>query len=358
MLASQRPLLFEPLQIRGLSLKNRIMMSPMAQYSAIEGLANQWHFCHLGARGVGGVGLVFVEGAAVSRDGRITPGCLGLWSEAHRDHLVPIVEFLHQQGAAVGIQIFHAGRKGSCDVPWRGGKPLSPPEAWPLVAPSALAYSPESPVPEPLDSQDMRHVLEEFVHAAILAAEAKFDVLELHMAHGYLLHEFLSPLTNQRSDSYGGQLENRLRYPLEVAAAVREVWPKSKPLFVRVSATDWVEGGWDLEQTVILAGELVKLGVDVLDCSSGGLLSYVRIPRMPGYQVPFSQVIRYRADIRTVAVGGISHAHHAETILHEGKADLISLGRELLRNPYWPMSAAKDLGSPVFPPPQYERAYT
>ena len=351
-------LLFTPLQLRTLTLRNRVFVSSMCQYSAENGVPQSWHLVHLGSRAVGGAGVVMTEATAVMPTGRITPACTGLWNEEQMRAWQPIAAFIKSQGAAAGIQLAHAGRKASCEVPWMGGHALTENNGgWPISAPSPIPFSPESPMPEPLSMVEMQGISERFVRSAELAVEAGFNVLELHMAHGYLLHEYLSPLSNQRNDSYGGSLENRMRFPLEVAQHVRSVWPEKYPLFVRISATDWVEGGWDLEQSVIFASELKKLGVDIIDCSSGGLVSYVRIPSSPGYQVPFAQVIRSRAHIMTGAVGMITDAEQAEMIVREERADVVFLAREMLRDPYWPLHAAQKLGLKIAPPKQYERAY-
>ncbi len=351
-------LLFQPWQMRDVTLRNRIIMSPMCQYSTPDGVAGNWHLVHLGSRAVGGAGLVMVEAAAVSPEGRISPDDLGIWTEQQAHALRPIVQFLHQHGAVAAIQIAHAGRKASTAAPFHGGAPL-PPESergWQPIGPSPLPFSSSHTPPKEMSLDDLQRVRDDFVAAAKRAEQAGFRVLELHMAHGYLLHSFLSPISNQRQDAYGASLENRLRFPLEVAAAVRAQWPAELPLWVRISATDWVAGGWDLEQSLVLARELQKLGIDVIDCSSGGMTPDAPIPAGPGFQVPFAARIRQEVQIPTVAVGLISHPLQAEQILLTGQADGIALARELLRNPYWPLQAAQALGVDFPWPPQYERA--
>ncbi len=333
-------------------------MAPMCQYSTAEGIAGDWHMVHLGSRAVGGAGMVMVEAAAVSPEGRISPRDIGIWNDRQAEALKPIMDFVRSQGAVAAIQIAHAGRKASTQPPFEGGTPLLPgvPEGWQPVGPSPVAFSPAHAVPAAMEMADLENVLEEFSSAAARALAAGFQVLELHMAHGYLLHSFLSPLSNQRQDSYGGSLENRMRFPLETVRAVRSVWPQHLPLWVRISATDWVEGGWDIEQSVLLALELRKLGVDAIDCSTGGLTPDAAIPAGPGFQVPFSARIRREAEIPTVAVGFITEPYQAEQILVTGQADGVALARELLRNPYWPLQAAHALGAEHPWPVQYERA--
>jgi len=349
--------LFTPWVLRGVTARNRIVVSPMCQYSSPDGRANQWHAVHLGSRAVGGAGIVFTEAAAVVPEGRISPDDLGMWSEAHRDALAPIVAFIHSQGALAGIQLAHAGRKGSTDAPWRGGGHVGPEaRGWQTAAPSPLPFDPSWPAPKALTREEIAGVWESFVRAAERADEAGFDLVEIHAAHGYLLHQFLSPLSNSRDDEYGGTFENRTRLLREVVEAVRRAWPKEKPLWVRLSCTDWVEGGWDLEQSVALARELKKLGVDAVDASSGGLDRRQQIPVGPGYQVPFAERIRHEAEIATVAVGLITDARQAEEILAAGRADAVALARQLLRHPYWPLEAAHELDSEVRWPEQYLRA--
>jgi 2,4-dienoyl-CoA reductase-like NADH-dependent reductase (Old Yellow Enzyme family) len=349
--------LFAPLKIRELEFRNRIFVSPMCQYSANDGVVGEWHHPHLGSRAVGGAGLVIVEATGVSPEGRITPHCVGLWNEQQSLALKPIVEFMKSQGARTGIQLAHAGRKASTAVPWRGGKKISLEQGgWIVVAPSAVAFEADDPMPQALTEDGIQKVIADFVASTKLAKKSGFEVIELHMAHGYLLHQFLSPLSNQRNDQYGGSLENRMRLPLQVAAAVRKEWPSELPLFVRLSATDWVEGGWDVDQSVILVKELQKIGVDFLDCSSGGVVSYAKIKTGPGYQVPFAEKIRKDTGIVTGAVGMITEAHQAEEILVTGKADAVLIAREFLRDPYWPRHAAQILGVDIPWPQQYERA--
>jgi len=350
-------ILFSPLKIRGITLRNRVAVSPMCMYSAEEGVANSWHLVHLGSRAVGGAGLIMVEATGVSPEGRISPGCLGLWSEQQTESLKPIVAFMREQGAVAGIQLAHAGRKASHAVAWQGGKALTPEEGgWKTVAPSAIAFSERTPAPHALSHAEIDQVVQDFCAAAQRAINAGFQVIELHMAHGYLMHQFLSPLSNRRTDDYGGSLENRMRLPLLLIEEVRKILPSSMPLFVRISATDWAEGGWDLEQCLIFAQEMKTRGVDLVDCSSGGLVPTQKIPVNPGYQVPFAEAVRKEAELPTGAVGLITDPVVAEEILTSGKADLIFLARELLRNPYWPLTAAKKLGVDWPWPVQYERA--
>ncbi|HEY8496214.1 MAG TPA: NADH:flavin oxidoreductase/NADH oxidase [Limnochordales bacterium] len=350
--------LFAPLKLRDVILRNRIAMSPMCQYSAVDGVANDWHYVHYGTRAVGGVGLVIMEATAVEPRGRITPYCLGLWDDGQVEPLARIVRFIESHGAVAGIQLAHAGRKASTNRPWKGGGPVPPAEGgWSVIGPSPVPFLPDGPVPEPMTRRDMEYIIDAFRQAAKRALAAGFRVAEVHAAHGYLLHEFLSPLSNRRDDEYGGSLENRMRFPLEVVRAVREVWPEEYPLFVRISATDWVPGGWDLEQSVAFAAELKKLGVDLVDCSSGGLSPEQKVQAGPGYQVPFAERIRREVGIATGAVGLITDAEQANGILAAGQADLILLGRVLLREPYWPLRAAAALGVDTgLWPPQYLRA--
>jgi len=348
--------LFQPLELRGVTLRHRVILSPMCQYSAVEGLANEWHRVHYGTRAVGGAALVFTEATGVSPEGRISPRCLGIWSDDHVRALQPIVEFVRDRGAVPGIQLAHAGRKGSHEVPWRGSRLLTPQEGgWEPLAPSAIPFRPGTPPPRALAPAGIEQVVREFTDAARRARAAGFEVIELHMAHGYLLHEFLSPLSNRRDDEYGGSFENRIRLPLEVARSVRAVWPAELPLFARVSATDWAEGGWNLDQTVRLARHLKEAGVDLIDCSSGGLLPDAKVPAAPGYQVPFAETIRREAGVVTAAVGLITEAPQAEEIVASGQADAVVLGRVLLREPYWPLHAARALGADLPWPDQYLR---
>lgn len=348
--------LFTPIEIKNITLRNRIVMSPMCQYSATDGYANDWHLVHLGSRAVGGAGLIIAEATAVSPEGRITPGDLGLWSDDHITGLSRIVRFVHSQGAAAAIQIAHAGRKASCAVPWEGGKQLDEEHGgWQTVAPSDIPFLEGERKPEQLGSEGIRKVVSDFAAAASRARAAGFKVIEIHSAHGYLLHEFLSPLSNRRTDNYGGSFENRTRLLREVIEAVRSEWPEENPLFVRISATDWTEGGWTPGDSVRLAVTLKDLGVDLIDCSSGGNVPNAHIPVSPGYQVPFSEAIRKKG-IMTGAVGFITKADQAESILQDGKADLVIIARELLRNPYFPLNAARELVHETEWPVQYLRA--
>ena len=350
--------LFEPLTLRGVTLRNRIGVSPMCQYSSADGFATDWHLVHLGSRAVGGAAVVIAEATAVTAQGRISPHDLGLWRDEHVEMLSRITRFIREQGAAAGVQLAHAGRKASTDAPWRGGAPLSPAEGgWsPIVAPSAIPFGSRSQTPEALDVAGIHGVVSAFRDAARRAHEAGFQVIELHGAHGYLLHEFLSPLANHRADQYGGSFENRVRLMLEVTDAVRGVWPDSLPLLVRLSGTDWVEGGWDVEQSAELARLLGARGVDLIDCSSGGVVPGVKIPVGPGYQVSLADRIRTAGGVPTAAVGLITSAQQADAILRSGSADMVFLARELLRNPYWPLHAARELGASMEWPVQYQRA--
>ena len=347
--------LFSPLEIRGVTLRNRVAMSPMCQYSSDEGMASDWHLVHLGSRAAGGIGLVMVEATAVTREGRITPGDMGIWDDRHIEPLARIVRFVKSQGAVVGIQLAHAGRKASCDLPWKGGKSLKTPRegGWPVIGPSPIPFAEGDPVPVALVEAGIDGVVAAFDAAARRALTAGFQFIEIHSAHGYLLHEFLSPLSNQRDDRYGGSLENRMRLLLRVADRLRTLMPESMPLFVRISATDWVEGGWDIEQSVVLAGCLRDLGVDLIDVSSGALVPYAKIPVGPSFQVPFARRIRTEARIKTGAVGMITSAEDAQAIIARGDADLILLGRELLREPYWVIKAQERLGEQPAWPTQY-----
>jgi 2,4-dienoyl-CoA reductase-like NADH-dependent reductase (Old Yellow Enzyme family) len=346
--------LLSPLTIRGVTLRNRIVMSPMCQYSADDGLANDWHLVHLGSRAAGGVGLVMVEASAVSAEGRITPKDMGIWGEQHVEPLARIARFVHSQGAIAGIQLAHAGRKASCEPPWLGGARLKTPEAggWTVVGPSSIPFNEGDPPPVELDEAGISSVVAAFESAVRRALAAGFKVIEVHAAHGYLLHEFLSPLSNRRTDPYGGSLENRMRLPLRVCERVRALVPAELPVFVRISATDWVEGGWDAEQSVILAHRLKDLGIDLIDVSSGGLMPKARIPVGKGYQVPFARRIRDEVKILTGAVGLITEAGYANEIITGGDADLVFIARELLREPYWALKAQSELGAePSWPIP-------
>ncbi|GBE92571.1 NADPH dehydrogenase NamA [Nostoc cycadae] len=351
--------LFEAFRIREITLRNRIVVSPMCQYSSTNGYANNWHLVHLASRAVGGAGLVFTEAAAIEARGRISPQDLGIWSDEHIEGLVKIVELIHNFGAVAGIQLAHAGRKASTAKPSRGGKALDESqEGWrPVVSSSAIAFSKESPVPEALSIGEIQQIIQAFVQATQRSLQAGFKVIEIHAAHGYLLHQFLSPLANQRQDDYGGSFENRTRLLLEVVTAVRQVWPETYPLFVRISATDWIDKGWNIEQSVTLSEKLKTLGVDLIDCSSGGIIPGINIPVKPGYQTQFAERIRREAKIPTGAVGLITSPEQAEQIIQTEVADLVLLGRELLRNPYWPHLAAKKLGHEKLWPVQYDRAW-
>jgi 2,4-dienoyl-CoA reductase-like NADH-dependent reductase (Old Yellow Enzyme family) len=349
--------LFTPLRLRETTLRNRIAVSPMCQYSARDGSPNEWHLVHLGSRAVGGAGLVIAEASAVRPEGRITPDDTGIWSDVQAEAWAPIARFVKEQGAVPAVQLAHAGRKASTEAPWHGGGPAGEgARGWRPVAPSPLAFDEGYPVPRELDADDIRTIVGAFRDAARRAEQAGFEVVEIHMAHGYLLHQFLSPLTNRRTDEYGGTLENRMRLPLEVARAVREAFPVERPILARLSATDWVEGGWDLEQSVVLARALRETGVDLVDCSSGGLVPHAKVPLAPGYQVPFAEAIRERAGVMTGAVGLITEPAQAEAVVAGGKADLVLLAREMLRDPYWPLHAARALGADVGWPVQYLRA--
>jgi len=351
------PTLFEPLALRGVTLKNRIAVSPMCQYSSVDGFATDWHLVHLGARAVGGAGLVISEAAAVSPEGRITPDDLGIWKDAHLPMLQRITAFLAAQGSVAGIQLAHAGRKASTLSPWKGpGAVAETDGGWPAVAPSAGPFAEAYPLPVALDAAGIAKVVADFRAAAQRALAAGFRVIELHAAHGYLLHEFLSPLSNQRTDGYGGPFENRIRLLLEVVAATREVWPEELPLFVRLSVTDWTEGGWNADESVQLAALLKGRGVDLVDCSTGGNVPQAPIPVGLGYQVPFAERIKRETGILTGAVGLITTAAEAEAIVANGQADVVLLAREFLREPYFPLFAAQDLGVDMPWPVQYERA--
>jgi 2,4-dienoyl-CoA reductase-like NADH-dependent reductase (Old Yellow Enzyme family) len=350
--------LFSPIQLRSLTLKNRVVVSPMCQYSCAEdGLANEWHLVHYGQFALGGSAVVISEAAAVAPEGRISPWDLGIWSDAHAQALERVTAFQRAQGAIPAIQLAHAGRKAGTAAPWLGGKPMSHADGgWTRVAPSARAFDAGYEVPRALDRAAIDGVVDAFAAGARRAAAAGYQIAEVHAAHGYLLHQFLSPLSNARDDEYGGSLDNRMRLPLRVAAAVREVWPRELPIFVRISATDWVDGGWDLAQSVELAKRLKELGVDLVDTSSGGLDPAQKIALGPGYQVPFAAAIRAQAAIATGAVGLVTEAAQAEAIVAEQKADLVLLGRSLLAEPRWPLRAAKALGVEVPWPRQWLRA--
>jgi 2,4-dienoyl-CoA reductase-like NADH-dependent reductase (Old Yellow Enzyme family) len=349
--------LFSPLAIRELTFKNRVFVSPMCQYSSDDGMPTDWHLVHLGSRAVGGAAMVMVEATAVSPQGRISPSDSGLWSEAHANAFKRITHFISQQACVPAVQLAHAGRKASTAAPWHGGRQVRPEEGgWEPIAPSAIRFSEGYPMPREMTREDIEQVVAQFAIAARLSLEAGFIVVELHMAHGYLMHEFLSPLSNHRTDEFGGSLENRMRFPLRVAGIVREIWPSKWPLFVRISATDWTEGGWDLPQSIELAKRLKDIGVDLIDCSSGGNVPRAKIPSTAGYQVWFAESIRREVGIGTGAVGLITTPKQAEEIIASGQADAILLARAMLRDPYWPLHAADALGAEIEWPVQYARA--
>jgi 2,4-dienoyl-CoA reductase-like NADH-dependent reductase (Old Yellow Enzyme family) len=351
-------MLLDPIKLGTLALRNRIVVSPMCQYSSPDGVPTDWHLVHLGSRAVGGAGLVFTEASSVSPEGRISPDDAGIWNDTQARAWSRIVQFVQGQGAAAGVQLAHAGRKASTDAPWRGGGPLATDHGgWTPVAPSAIAFDEGYAAPAKLDAAGIANVIDDFRAAARRAHDAGFDVIEIHGAHGYLIHQFLSPLSNTRTDAYGGSPENRARLLREVIAAVRETWPAPRPLWVRLSATDWAEGGWDIDECVQLARILRGDGVDVIDVSSGGTLPHPKVPIGPGYQVPFSARIRREAGIPTATVGMVTDARQAEEILQRGGADLIEMAREFLRDPYFPRRAAKELDAVVRVPEQYARAW-
>ena len=350
--------LFDPLNIRDITFANRVFVSPMCEYSSTDGYVSDWHFVHLGSRAVGGAGLVLTEATAVLPEGRISPQDLGIWMDDHIEPLARIVRFVSEQGSVAGMQLAHAGRKASTYRPWEGHGAIPQSKGgWNnVVAPSAVPFADNYPMPQALSIDGIKNIVSAFAAAARRACEAGFRVVEIHAAHGYLIHEFLSPLSNQRTDSYGGSFENRIRILREIVTAVRDSWPERAPLFVRISATDWIEGGWDIQQSVELACQLVKLGVDLIDCSSGGNALQAKIPVAPGYQTPFAEQIRREANILTGAVGMITSPIQAENILVAGQADAIIIAREFLRDPYWPLRAARELGQPIAWPVQYLRA--
>jgi 2,4-dienoyl-CoA reductase-like NADH-dependent reductase (Old Yellow Enzyme family) len=350
--------LFTPLRIRDITFHNRIAVSPMCQYSSEDGFANDWHLVHLGSRAVGGAAVVITEAAAVEPRGRISPVDLGIWKDDHVEFLSRIARFIAGQGGIPGMQIAHAGRKGSTKPPWEGGATIPEGQGgWRPVAPSPIPFRAADPPPEELSVTAIRCILESFGAAARRAWAAGFQLLEIHCAHGYLAHEFLSPLSNRRTDEYGGSLDKRMRFVLEVTTAVRRAWPEKLPLFVRISATDWVEGGWTIDDSVELARRLRPLGVDLIDCSSGGSDPAAQIPAMPGYQVPFAECIKREAGVLTGAVGLITSAPQAEEIVASGRADLVLLAREMLRDPYFALHAARELGGEAPVPVQYARAF-
>lgn len=350
--------LFTPLTIRGITLPNRIAVSPMCQYSCEDGFANEWHLVRLGSRAIGGAGLVIAEASAVEARGRISPWDLGIWKDEHIEPLARIAHFLKEHGAVPAIQLAHAGRKASTDTPWRGSHAV-PVESggWQPVAPSAVTFASGYPVPFELSLPDICVIVQAFAAAAKRALEAGFEVIELHAAHGYLIHEFLSPLSNKRQGQYGGPLENRMRFALEIIETVRAVWPARLPLLLRISATDWVEGGWSVNDSIQLARAAHERGVDMVDCSSGGSSPQASIPLKAGYQVSFSQEIRREAGVLTGAVGLITEPAQAEMIIRDGAADLILMAREFLREPYWPIKAAQALGVKIPVAVQYARAF-
>jgi 2,4-dienoyl-CoA reductase-like NADH-dependent reductase (Old Yellow Enzyme family) len=351
------PHLFDPIAFRDVTLPNRIIVSPMCQYSSTDGFPNDWHMVHLGSRAIGGAGLVFTEAAAVTADGRISPDDLGIWNDVHVGAFHRLVRFIKGEGSAAGIQLAHAGRKASTHRPW-GGSGAVPPEAggWEPIGPTGEPFAADYPKPRAMSGSDIADLIDAFRQAARRALLAGFDVVEVHAAHGYLIHEFLSPLSNTRSDEYGGSFDNRVRLCLEVVDAVRTIWTEERPLFVRISSTDWVPGGWDLDQSVELARRLQARGVDLIDCSSGGNVARAEISIGPGYQVAFAERIRQEAAVRTGAVGLITTPQQADEIVRSGRADCVLLAREMLRNPYWPLYAARELGHDVPWPAQYLRA--
>ena len=350
--------LFDPFKQRGVTCRNRIVVSPMCQYSSEDGFANDWHLIHLVSRAVGGAGAIVFEASAVVPEGRITPQDLGIWKDAHIEILARIVALLHRHGAMAGIQLAHAGRKASRFSPWNGGDLISDLQGgWTTSAPSAIPFIPDSIAPTALSIAAIQTLTTSFVTAAQRALAAGFDIIEIHAAHGYLLHEFLSPLTNQRTDDYGGSFECRIRFLCEVVQAVRKVLPERMPLWVRISATDWLPDGWDIEQSVALSHKLKSLGVDLIDCSSGGIAPGEKIPVGAGYQTSFADRIRREVNIATGAVGLITSPAQADHIIRTGQADLVLLAREMLRDPYWAMQAAKELGQTVPVPVQYDRAW-
>jgi len=350
--------LFTPLRLREIEFKNRIGVSPMCQYSAKDGHPGTWHLVHLGSRAVGGAALVMAEASAVQESGRISPGDAGIYLDSHVDSWLPIAKFLKEQGAVPGLQLAHAGRKASTAAPWLGGGPLTPEQGgWTPVSSTTVPFGAGHPVSHALTLPELDQVVSDFQQATRRALAAGFQFVEIHAAHGYLLHQFYSPLSNDRKDDYGGSFENRIRLLLRVAQAVRETLPQALPLLVRISATDWTEGGWDLEQSIELCRKLKGLGVDLVDVSSGGILPGIKIPVGPGYQVQFAEAIRRQAGVATAAVGVITDPAQAQSIIASGQADMVFLAREMLRDPYWPRRAAAELQSKIKPPVQYERAW-
>lgn len=349
--------LFSPLKLKELTLKNRIVISPMCQYSAVDGFANDWHLVHLGSRAVGGAGLIMQEATAVLPEGRITFADLGIWQDTHIEKLKQIVDFIHVNGAVAGIQLAHAGRKASCDLPWNGGEQLTAgANSWKTVGPSAIPFKPDQAAPNELTIKEIQDVVFAFRAAALRAKNVGYQVVEIHAAHGYLLHQFLSPLSNTRTDVYGGSFENRIRLVIDVVEAVQSVWPEELPIFVRISATDWTNGGWDTNDSLQLVAVLKDRGVDVIDTSTGGNVFDAKIPAGPNYQVSFANKIRNEVGIYTAAVGIITKAEQAEAILENEQADLVFIGRESLRDAYFPLHAAQNLAEEVEWPNQYVRA--
>ncbi len=350
------PKLFSALTLRDLTLRNRVFVSPMCQYSSEDGMPTDWHLVHLGSRAIGGAGMVMMEATGVSPEGRISPWDMGIWSDAHARAMQPITRFIREHGSAPAIQLAHAGRKASTDRPWLGGGPVPPSQGgWQPVAPSPIPFDEKSPVPREMTRADIDQVVADFTAAARRSLDAGFEAVEIHMAHGYLLHEFLSPLSNHRKDDYGGTLSNRMRLPLRVAQAVREAWPARWPVFARLSCTDWVDGGWDLPQSIELSRQLKDAGIDLIDCSSGALVPHARIPLAPGYQVPFAEAIRKEAGIATGAVGMITKPAQAEVIVATGQADCVLIARAMLHDPYWALHAAEELDADAEWPVQYLR---
>jgi len=352
------PHLFSPIKIKSIEFKNRIVVSPMCEYSSEDGFANDWHLVHLGSRAVGGAGLITTEATAVSAEGRITYGDLGIYKDEHIAKLKQITDFIHENGSVAGIQLAHAGRKASHEIPWKGGTQIATdqPKGWESFAPSAIAFTDKEQPSTELDKEGIEKVKADFKAAASRALLAGFKVIELHGAHGYLVHEFLSPLSNHRTDEYGGSFENRIRLLLEIIESVKEVWPEENPLFVRISASDWTEGGWTADDSVVLAKVLIGKGIDLIDCSSGGNVATAKIPLKPGYQVEFAEKVKKESGILTGAVGLITESKQADDIIQQGQADLVIMAREFLRDPYFPLRAAHELGHEVKWPVQYERA--
>src|ERR1700744_5036449 len=350
--------LFDPLKIRGVELAHRIVVSPMCQYSCKDGFATDWHLVHLGSRAVGRAAAVIAEATGVTADARISPADLGIWKDAHIEPLRRVFSFIAAQGSVPGIQLAHAGRKASTNEPWNGGKPITPEQGgWtPIFAPSPIPFAEGYQTPKELSTTEIAGIVEAFAAAAGRAEAAGAQLIELHAAHGYLLHSFLSPLSNQRTDQYGGSFANRIRMLCEVVTAVRKVWPGESPLLVSISASDWTQGGWTIEESVELARTLKPLGVDLIDCSSGGNVQQAKIPLGPGYQVAFAAQVRRQADIPTAAVGMITDPAQADQIVRTGQADVVVMAREFLRDPYWPLTAAQALGQEIKWPLQYERA--